>query len=319
MSGERWDVMPEAEGARLDKFLADPARLGSRGRAGTALARGKIYVNDLEAGPTDASRRLVAGDSVRFWQDRPGSAKKRTYRDPRRGELAIVYEDAALIVVNKPAGLLAVPLERQEHAPSVQDELVAHLRSKGKRRPLVVHRIDRDTSGLVMFAMHPDALSRLKGQFRRREPERVYQAVVYGHPDPESGTWRDRLVWDQRALIQKETHPRDEKGKEAECHYRVLERFGGASLIEVRLVTGRRNQIRLQARLRGHTLVGEQRYTYGDDTLRPIPFKRQALHAHRLAFRHPVTGQPMAFEAPLPADMAELLGRLKGPSQRLRS
>lgn len=316
MADQQWVVDAETEGARLDKFLAATGRLGSWGRAGTALERGKIYINDADAGPSDAARRLVAGDRIRFWQDRPGSAKKRTHREARRGELSIVYEDDALVVVNKPPGLLAVPLERKEDASSVQDELVAHLRSKGKRRPLVVHRIDRDTSGLVVFAMRPDALAHLKGQFRRREPERVYLAVVYGHPSPEAGTWRDHLVWDERALIQKETHPKDLAGKEAQSEYRVLERFEGAALIEVRLVTGRRNQIRLQARLRGHTLVGEQRYTYGDDTLRPIPFKRQALHAHRLAFRHPVTAKPMAFEVPMPPDMVELVGRLRGPIQR---
>ena len=319
MTDERWVVDALSQDARLDKFLAAPERLGSRGRAGTALERGKIYINDAEAGPVDAARRLVAGDRVRFWQDRPGSAKKRTHRGARRGELSIVYEDDALIVVNKPPGLLAVPLERQEDAASVQDELVEHLRSKGKRRPLVVHRIDRDTSGLVVFAMRPDALARLKGQFRRHEPERVYLAIVYGHPTPEQGTWRDRLVWDQRALIQKETHPRDPEGTDAQSEYRVLERLRDSALVEVRLVTGRRNQIRLQARLRGHTLVGEQRYVYGGDELRSIPFKRQALHAHRLAFSHPVTNKRVTFEVPLPADMVELLARLRKPASREKS
>jgi 23S rRNA pseudouridine1911/1915/1917 synthase len=248
---------------------------------------------------------------VRCWQDRPGSAKKKIHRAARDGELSIVYEDDALVVVNKPPGLLAVPLERQEDAASVQDELVFHLRAQGKRRPLVVHRIDRDTSGLVVFAKRPEALARLKDQFRRREPERIYLAVVYGHPAPETGVWRDRFVWDERALIQKETHPADPEGKEALSEYRVLERFETTSLIEVRLVTGRRNQIRLQARLRGHTLVGERRYTYGGDELRPISFKRQALHAFRLAFTHPGTGAPVAFEAPVPADIVELIERLR--------
>jgi 23S rRNA pseudouridine1911/1915/1917 synthase len=248
---------------------------------------------------------------VRFWPDRPGSARKKTPRAARPGELPIVFEDDALIVVNKPPGLLAVPLERQEDATSVQDELMLHLRSKGKRRPLVVHRIDRDTSGLVVFATRPDAQARLKDQFRRREPERVYLAVVYGHPTPASGSWNDYLVWDHKQLIQKETHPRDPKAQEARSQYRVVEKLRGASLIEVRLITGRRNQIRLQARLHGHTLVGEARYTYGPEALRPIEFPRQALHAHRLAFRHPLTGQPLSFEAPLPVDMQGLIRSLR--------
>ena len=136
--------------------------------------------------------------------------------------------------------------------------------------------------------------------------------MVYGLPDPLSGTWRDRLVWDPRALIQKETHPRDPRGKDAVCRYEVLERFAGTSLIEVRLETGKRNQIRLQARLRSHTLVGEQRYVYGPEELRPIQFGRQALHAYRLAFEHPVSGEALRFEAPIPADLADLLAQLRG-------
>jgi 23S rRNA pseudouridine1911/1915/1917 synthase len=311
MADAHWVVDDAAKGERLDKFLAAPTRVGSRTRAVDALARGRIFVNDDEASPTDAGRRLAAGDRIRFWPDRPGSARKKTPRAPRPGELPIVFEDDALIVVNKPPGLLAVPLERQEDAASVQDELVLHLRSKGKRRPLVVHRIDRDTSGLVVFATRAEAQVRLRDQFRRREPERVYLAVVYGHPTPPAGTWRDHLVWDQKSLIQKETHPSDPRGQEAQSRYRVVERLRGASLIEVQLVTGRRNQIRLQARLHGHTLIGEARYTYGPDALRPIEFPRQALHAHRLAFRHPLTGQPLSFEAPLPADMQGLITSLR--------
>jgi len=139
----------------------------------------------------------------------------------------------------------------------------------------------------------------------------VYQAIVYGRPQPASGTWRDRVVWDQKALIQKETHPRDPRGKDAICRYRVVEALRGAALVEIALVTGRRNQIRIQARLRGHTLVGERRYIYGPDTLRTIAFPRQALHAARLAFKHPRDGREMRFEAPMPADMAGLIKRLK--------
>ena len=144
----------------------------------------------------------------------------------------------------------------------------------------------------------------LKGQLRRREPERVYLAVVYGHPNPPAGTWRDHLVWDDDAVIQKETHPRDPRGTEAISHYRVVESMRDTSLLEVRLHTGKRNQIRLQARLHGHTLVGERRYVYGPDSLRPIEFARQALHAFRLAFIHPRDGRTMRFEAPLPAAAA---------------
>ena len=305
-----WRVDDESAGVRLDKFLADETRLGSRGRASAALQRGKVFVNEQEVGPPEAGTRLAAGDAVRVWMDRPGSARRRAVRPAGPGELQIVYQDDALIVVNKPSGLLTVPLAHRGD-PSVAEQLTAHFHSRGKRRPLVVHRIDRDTSGLVMFAMHAEAHAQLKGQFKRHEPERVYLAVVYGHPSPASGTWRDHLVWDQRSLIQKATHPRDARGKDARSEYRVVESFTDTALVEVRLVTGKRNQIRLQARLRGHTLVGEQRYVYGPDDLRFIDFPRQALHAHRLGVRHPVDGRPLRFEAPLPPDLVELIARLR--------
>ncbi|HEX3703020.1 MAG TPA: RluA family pseudouridine synthase [Vicinamibacterales bacterium] len=308
--GEYWTVAGADTDVRLDKFLAAADRLASRGRAFTALERGKVFVNGVEAVKTDAARRLAAGDVVRVWMDRPGSSKPATSSGKIR-DLHIIYEDDALIVVNKPAGLLAVPLERRADAPSVYDQIEAHFRSRGKRRPFVVHRIDRDTSGLVMFAKNGAAQERLKQQFKRREPERVYLAVVYGEPAPAEGTWHDTLVWDRRALIQKETHPDDPRGKEAIADYRVLESFADASLIEVRLRTGKRNQIRLQARLRGHTLVGEERYVFGPETLRPIAFGRQALHAARLELRHPDDGRPLEFEAPLPADFVDLIDRLR--------
>lgn len=215
-----------------------------------------------------------------------------------------------LLVINKPAGLLSVPLPKKSAEPSVYDQLERYLRPQ-RRRPFVVHRIDRDTSGLVVFAKDPRTQQALKKQFIQREPERVYLALVYGHPESKEGMWRDHLVWDRKALIQKRTHPRDPQGAEAVCGYRVVEEFPDASLLEVRLQTGKRNQIRIQARLRGHTLIGERRYVYGPQALRPIPFPRQALHAYRLAFTHPVDGRALEFQAPLPDDFRELLERLR--------
>lgn len=309
-AGLKWTVGSAHAGARLDKFLAAPDRLGSRAKAAAALERGKVFVNGAETTIADAARRMTAGDAVRVWMDRPGSAKTRT-RTTVIGDLRILFEDDDLLVVNKPSGLLAVPLERKADASSVYDQLRDHFRSRGKRKPFVVHRIDRDTSGLVVFAKHFAAQAALKEQFKRREPERVYWAVVYGHPDPVSGTWRDHLTWDMKALIQKAAHARDPKASEAISDYRVLRRFRDASLLEVRLRTGRRNQIRIQAQLRGHPLVGERRYVSDSGARREIQFERQALHARRLAFLHPADGRPLAFEAPAPADFDALLARLK--------
>jgi 23S rRNA pseudouridine1911/1915/1917 synthase len=310
MADSEWRAGEADAGVRLDKYLAAPERLGSRARAVDAIDRGKVFLNGAETGIADAARRLADGDAVRVWVDRPGSARRRPRTGPA-GDLDIIYEDDALLVVSKPAGILAVPLERKADVPSIYDQIEDRFRSHGKRRPFIVHRIDQDTSGLVVFAKDSTSQKRLKAQFARREPERVYLAVVYGRPDPPSGTWRDMLVWDEKALIQKETHPRDPRGTEAISDYRVVEPFRDASLIEVRLRTGRRNQIRIQARLRGHTLVGEERYVYGPATLRPIPFGRQALHAYRLGFEHPSDGRPLLLEAAPPADFRELLARLR--------
>lgn len=306
----RWTVASHEAGVALDKFLAAADRLASRSKAATARERGKVFVNDAEAGRAEAALRLSAGDVVRVWDDRPGSSRRRPFPF-KAGALHILYEDASLVVLNKPAGLLAVPLERRGEETSIFDQLEGHLRSHGKRKPLVVHRIDRDTSGVVLFAKDSRTQAALKQQFREHTPERVYLAVVYGHPKPPSGIWRDHLVWDTRALIQKETGPKDPRAAEAICSYKVVETFASTSLIEVRLKTGKRNQIRIQSRLRGHTLVGELRYTYGPDQLRPIPFKRQALHAWRLSFRHPAENRVMEFEAPLPTDMKKLIARLR--------
>lgn len=308
--GRTWTVGAAEAGVRLDKFLSVADRLASRGRAAEALARGKVFVNDAEATRAEAGVRLAAGDRVRVWMDRPGSSRRPVALGAAH-DLPILYEDDELVVLNKPAGVLSVPLERRGDARSVYGDLKRHLGRRGPGRPCIVHRIDRDTSGLVVFAKTARAQRRLREQFSRRLPERVYLALVHGTPDPPAGTWRDRLVWDERALIQKETRPGDPRASEAICRYRVVERLGAASLVEVRLVTGKRNQIRLQAKLRGHALVGERRYVDEAPALRPIRFPRQALHAWRLALAHPADGRPLQFEAPLPADMADLLDGLR--------
>ena len=306
-----WTVSANDSGARLDKFLAAPERVGSRGRVVEYIRKGKLFLNGTEMRLRDAGRHVHLGDVVQYWEDRPGSARRRR-GSLAGGSLAIVYEDDDVIVVNKPAGLLTVPLAQRSEAASVQAHLAVHLHAR-KRAPLVVHRIDRDTSGLVVFAKSVRAQQALKADFERRRPERVYLAVLYGHPRPSRGTWRDHLKWDANALLQKQAHPREEHGKEAISHYAVVEELDGASLVEVRLETGKRNQIRIQARLHGHMLVGERLYVHGPETDRPIPFPRQALHAAKLSFAHPRTGRLMMFDAPLPRDLEGLLSRLRTP------
>src|SRR5215470_16786816 len=310
MSDQNWRVSESEAGMRLDKWLAAAERLGSRSKALSAIERGKVFVNDVEQGVADAARRMLAGENVRLWMDRPGSAERR-YAERRESGLHLLYEDSSLLVINKPAGLLTVPLPAQPGEPSLLDQVKHHLRSHKKLEPLVVHRIDRDTSGIVIFAKTPEAQRKLKDQFEQRKAERVYLAVVYGHPKPESGTWRDFLVWNQDALKQQLAERRDRNAKEAVSRYRTLEKFPGAALIEVSLVTGKRNQIRVQAGSRGHPLVGEKKYVYDPAPRDRIKFGRQALHAHRLKFQHPVNGRPMSFEVEAPDDFQFLVENLR--------
>lgn len=308
-SQPQWTVTPDEQGSRLDRYLAASSRLGSRSRVVTALERGKVFVNDVEASVRDAASRVATGDVIRVWMDRPGSQKRKGPFESKG--LQILYEDEVLLVVNKPAGLLSVPLPRRTSSarrtaspsPSAFGLLAEHL---GRRTPFVVHRIDRDTSGIVVFAKTAAAQHAIKDQFARREPDRVYWACVQGHPQPDSGRWRDHLLWDEETLQQVAASAKHPKAVEAISDYRVLERFADAALIEVRLHTGKRNQIRIQAALRGHALLGERQYASSASS-----FPRQALHAYRLGFSHPIDGRPLTFEAPLPTDMADLLHRMR--------
>ncbi|MCL4814226.1 MAG: RluA family pseudouridine synthase [Vicinamibacteraceae bacterium] len=307
----RWTAGPQDAGSRLDKFLAAPDRLGSRSRVSTALERGRVFVNDVEMTRADAARPLAPGDAVLVWADRPGSAARVPPAPTVPGAVRILHEDEALVVVDKPAGMLTVPLTARAGALSVQDHLAALFRARGMKSPLVVHRIDRDTTGLVVFARDPRAQAALAKQFRQREPQRIYLAVVCGRPEPAEGIWVDTLVWNGDALVQEAVGPRHPRGARAVTRYRTVERFTESALLELQLETGKRNQIRIQAALRGHPLVGERQYVYGRRAGQAVEFPRQALHAHRLAFRHPASGAPVVFEAPLPDDIATLLARLR--------
>lgn len=309
-----WVVDRDEAGLRLEAFLALPARLGSRGRVRRAVEHGKVMRNGREVLPEQLIQATVLGDRLRFWDDRPGSA--RTRRRPAQAQdrpLPVIYEDQSLLVVNKPPGLLAVPLGRRAGAPSAEGLLAGYLRSKGKRRAWVVHRIDRDTSGLIVFATSPHARDALKAQFARKEPERVYLALVHGTPDPLRGVWHDYVRWDAARLATVPIDQRDPRARECVSEYHVVESFPiGASLLRVRLRTGRRNQIRVQATQHGHPLLGERMYAPSGGRGAHLPVaSRQALHAWRLGFQHPDTGRPMRLEAPIPDDFEQWLRQLR--------
>ncbi|MFO7692339.1 MAG: RluA family pseudouridine synthase [Vicinamibacterales bacterium] len=312
---QEWAIAADAAGMRLDLWLARHGGAGSRSRAAAWLERGKVFVDGQAAGPEDAARRLEAGVRLGVWIDRPGSARAadRAAHD-RRQLLRVVAEDAAFIVADKPAGMLVEPLPGRSGAEVTLLDLVRHhLRHDPRGALHVVHRIDRDTSGLVLFARTAEARDALKEQFERRTPVRVYQTVVEGVVRPARGRWSDQLAWDAAQLRQRKAHATDAGGKEAVAEYRVMEQFALAALVQVSLVTGKRNQIRVQAGLRGHPLLGERQYRFGAPAPAPdLPNPgRQALHAWRLGFRHPSTGRPVMLAADLPEDLRRVLAALR--------
>jgi 23S rRNA pseudouridine1911/1915/1917 synthase len=310
-----WAIGPSDGGVRLDAWLAARPEVGSRGKARSVIECGKVFLNDVELTFADIGRRLSHRDVVGFWPDRPGSSRPRSREIvSARHSLVVVHRDEDIMVVNKPPGWLVEPLPGEAQGEVTLLDLVAdHVRSASRTKPSVVHRIDRDTSGLVLFALNPPARDHLKQQFERRTPERVYLALVNGRPEPASGSWRDRLVWDKERRVQKRAHADEERAKDAESRYRVVEQFDWVALVEIALVTGKRNQIRVQAGSRGYPLVGERQYRFGrprDEAHEP-EFGRQALHAARLAFIHPGTERRVTFTASLPDDLQALVRRVR--------
>jgi 23S rRNA pseudouridine1911/1915/1917 synthase len=309
LNNGQWQIGDADKGLRLDQWLASMKRLGSHQRAAKALNNGRVLINQRPLTAADAERILQAGDVVRVWVD-GRNAHTPPFVERQFDFLDIIFEDRYLIVLNKPAGLLSVPHPHRIDEESLFELAEEYLNFR-RQQPLTVHRIDRGTTGMVIFAKTLTAQESLKEQFLRREPERIYRAITRGIPQPESGVWHDWLEWDR---IRRRYQPGDkasERAREAICSYQVLERFGCAALIEVRLVTGKRNQIRLQAQINGYPLIGEPIYIDDGRRSNDIAFGRQALHAYRLNFRHPINERALNLEAPLPDDFTQLLERLR--------
>ena len=232
-----------------------------------------------------------------------------------RKALRVVHQDDDLLVVDKPPGWLVEPLPGAAPSEVTLLDMVGDLlRSAGRIRPYVVHRIDRDTSGLVLFALNPTVRDSLKRQFEKRHAVACLHGIVNGTPEPQSGIWRDKLVWDSERLVQKRAHAQEERAKDAVARYRVVERFPWQSLLEISLVTGKRNQNPRAGRLPGPRAGGGApgtRFGRPRDEAHEPEFGRQALHAVRLGFTHPATGRLVEFTAELPEDMEGLLRVLR--------
>lgn len=292
-------------GVRLDRVLAARPSIGSREKARQALRSGKVSVQGVRVGPEDAGQPLAEGATVTIAWARPGTSPRRAAGREKmaRVGVSVLFEDGAILAVDKPAGLLTDAASREQ--VRTRDTLRKRVRQYLGREAWPVHRIDRDTTGAVLFAKTEAAREHLKAQWGRRTPVRSYLVVLEGRLQGE-GRFADWMVWDGRAKVQRPG--RGEGAVLAEADWRVVETFARASLVEVRLVSGRRNQIRLHAQLAGHPLVGETLYRETPATVR---FPRQALHAARLEVLHPETDQPIVFEAPLPPDLGQLLRKLR--------
>jgi 23S rRNA pseudouridine1911/1915/1917 synthase len=297
-------------GERLDKALAAASGL-SRERVKALLGLGRIVVDGNPAG--QASVKLAAGTAFRINVPEAVPAAAVAQDIP----LAIAFEDEHLIVVDKPAGLVVHPAAGNLDGTLV-NALLHHCRGQlsgigGVARPGIVHRIDKDTSGLLVVAKTDVAHEGLARQFADHSIERAYLALVSGHPMPPSGTVRGNIA--RSSANRKKMALVDEgRGKRAVTHYRLLESFDGASLVECRLETGRTHQVRVHMASIGHALLGDPVYGRTPPKLRPIlaelRFRRQALHAAVLGFVHPVSSEKLRFVSTLPADLVELKARL---------
>ncbi len=303
---ERWRCPAEGAGERLDRHVAE--RLGvARNRAQQWIRAGRVTVGGAAA---KASHRLEAGEEI-VCDPLPLSQEGEI--EPAPGPLAVLYEDAAIVVLDKPAGLVVHPGAGRD-AGTLAHRLLARYPETGAvggpGRPGIVHRLDRDTTGVLVVARTPEAYAALSAAFAERRVEKGYLAVVYGEPRPREGVLDAPIG----------RHPRRRKemavvpgGRPARTGYRTLAAGGGIALLALDLGTGRTHQIRVHLKDAGWPLVGDP--VYGEARWKGLPrdrqaplraFPRPALHAWRLAFAHPATGERVAFEAPVPEDLARL-------------
>jgi len=295
--------------ARLDKALADACDL-SRERIKALIAEGAVTLDGQPA--NNPSGKAQAGLTFAIHVPPPENPQA----CPQDIPIAVVYEDAHLIVVDKPAGMVVHPAAGNRDGTLV-NALLHHCAGQlsgigGVARPGIVHRIDKDTSGLLVVAKSDKAHEGLAQQFADHSLTRAYFAVCAGHPNPPAGTIDARIGRSdsnrkKMAVLDKNSS----RGKHAVTHYRTVRRLSHCSLIECRLETGRTHQVRVHLAAIGHALLGDPSYGRTPAALRPIlkelQFTRQALHAATLGFLHPVSGNALTFSSELPADMRELI------------
>jgi len=306
---------------RIDRFLMNRLEGATRTKLQGAMEDGHILVNGAVVKP---NYKVRPGDRITVYDTRSAET---TEVLPEELPLNVVYEDDHLLVLDKPAGLVVHP-GCGNYTGTLANGLAWHLlggaaaEATALPRVGLVHRIDKDTTGLLVVAKSEEAMSKLAAQFKRHTVHRRYIALVWGDVEADSGTIVAHIGRHQRFRKLFAAYPDGEHGKEAVTHFTVLERLNYVTLVELRLETGRTHQIRVHMAHLGHPLFGDT--TYGGDrivkgtvhqrykqfvenSLKILP--RQALHARELGFVHPATGEAVRFESPLPADFTDVLGR----------
>jgi 23S rRNA pseudouridine1911/1915/1917 synthase len=301
---------------RVDKFLMNLIENTTRNKIQQAAESGSILVNDVAV---KSNYKVKAGDIVRLVLAHPTYEQLLT---PENIPLDIVFEDDQLLVVNKPAGMVVHP-GHGNYSGTLVNALAYHFENlpmNSSERPGLVHRIDKDTTGLLVIAKTEHAMAYLSQQFAEKTSEREYVALVWGNIEEEEGTIEGNIGRHDTNRMQMAVHESEEKGKPAVTHFKVLERFGYVTLISCQLETGRTHQIRVHMKHIGHTLFNDERYG-GDAILKGTTFTkykqfidncfktlpRQALHAKTLGFEHPITKEFLRFDTPIPQDLQECI------------
>ena len=314
----RFKIDPGQSLLRIDKYLSSRIENTSRTRIQDAANAGNILVNDI---PVKPNYRVKPDDIIQIVLPNP---PREIELIPQDIPLTIIFEDDDVVVVNKEPGMVVHPAYGN-YTGTLVNALMWHFKdlplfSSGDLRPGLVHRIDKDTSGILVIAKNELALNRLSKQFYDRTTDRRYIAVVWGIPDPENGTITGHVGRNIRDRKIMQVFPDGSQGKPAVTHYKLIENLGYLSVVECKLETGRTHQIRVHFSYTGHPLFNDSEYG-GDRILKGTTFSkyqqfvkncfqilpRQALHARSLAFDHPVTGKRLTFESELPDDMRQLI------------
>ncbi len=311
---------------RIDKYLMNFIENATRNKIQAAAKNGNIYVNDEQV---KSNYKVKPHDKIRVLFEHPPYEYLLT---PENIPLNIVYEDDDLLVVNKEPGMVVHP-GHGNYSGTLINALIYHfenLPNNSSNRPGLVHRIDKDTSGLLVIAKNEESMAHLSKQFFDKTSEREYVAIAWGNMDEDEGTIEGNIGRHPKNRLQNTVYFGDDedKGKPAVTHYKVIERLGYVTLVSCKLETGRTHQIRVHMKHIGHTLFNDERYggerilkgttftkyrQFVDNCFKILP--RQALHAKSLGFVHPKTGEMMRFDSEIPQDMQDCIEKWRNYSK----